>query len=654
MPDLPGLAQGARAIAMLLLASLTAAASSAAPVNKSANRGLSPATDRAARPAQAIAGLVGTVSAGYRGHGSVPLPDAGVYAYQVTDLTIHKAQTDLGGGFSFAALPAGVYKLIVHKTGFLPAVVLVTRTTASAFQELQFELFPDTSKLRLDENDTASDFWQIRKRIPADVLREIRIAHAAPMRDQEMPRLLTPNTGTFVANMHALSGSGDFARTPNANVIGGHVSISGQVGDLDVDLVGNFRTLKTQHADTVGRAQSMAFNLHHESSGDFKVSTRTGSLQDGINPIDLERYGVGWEGSVGAGRTAISANYTSETNYYRDARADLFAVPDSSRTFDIEGTYNQRISRRTNVETGVRYRERGPLSLSQQRATAVAPSRPITERVDLFGLGALDVKRSLSLQYGLFTTLWEGAVAFTPHAGIVLNLPNQWTAEGSVRQRLHENADDWTADFLPAHHRQQFECTAAEEGCYRLKLTRELGDGDAVEFGALYRHFADTIRLYFSDDLFNELDSVFLVDGDRLPEVHFAVSHRLTPQIMTRFASNIARGGGGAVGTELENEVSYMVTSFEGQFEATETGVVLSFHSVEQHLKNRDGIAAQDPIAKDRVQLQITQGLSRLMGFSQNLNLILDMQVSRGEEQRLAQANDELSRRILGGIALRF
>ena len=42
------------------------------------------------------------------------------------------------------------------------------------------------------------------------------------------------------------------------------------------------------------------------------------------------------------------------------------------------------------------------------------------------------------------------------------------------------------------------------------------------------------------------------------------------------------------------------------------------------------------------------------MGFSQNLNLILDMQVSRGQEQRLAQTDDDLSRRILGGIALRF
>ena len=444
------------------------------------------------------------------------------------------------------------------------------------------------------KNEAASDFWEIRKRIPADVLREIEIAQVVQARRHETSRQLTPISGPFVANMHALSGSGDFARTPNSNLLGGHLDIAGQVGDLDLDLVGNYRALKTENADTVGRARSVALSLRHQGSGDFKVSTQTGSIRNATNPIDLERYGVDWERAVGEGRTAISANYTAETNFYRDSQTDIFDVPSSSRTLDIKGTYNQQLSQRANVETGIRYRERAPLLLRSATPNSTL-SGPITERVDLFGRGDLALNDSMSLQYGLFTTLWEGSLAFTPHAGMVVDLPNRWSAEGSIRQRLHESEDDWTADFLPAHHRQQFECTTAEDGCYRLSLSRELGEGDEVEFGALYRHFADTIRLYFNDDLFDDLDSVFLVEGDSLPEVHFAVSHRLTPQIMTRFASNVAHGGGGTVGNELKNHVSYAVTSLEGQFEATETGVALSFHSLEQRLLDRNGAEVPRP-----------------------------------------------------------
>ena len=84
---------------------------------------------------------------------------------------------------TFSRLPAGVYKGAAHNAGFLPAIVLVTRTTASAFQELQLELFPNEDGTSVTG---ATAFWQIRKRIPRDVLREIQIALA----DQERSILL--------------------------------------------------------------------------------------------------------------------------------------------------------------------------------------------------------------------------------------------------------------------------------------------------------------------------------------------------------------------------------------------------------------------------------------------------------------------------------
>ena len=56
-----------------------------------------------------------------------PLSAARVYAYQVSDLSLSRATTGGDGTFLFNALPAGVYKIIAYKSGFVPAIALVTR-----------------------------------------------------------------------------------------------------------------------------------------------------------------------------------------------------------------------------------------------------------------------------------------------------------------------------------------------------------------------------------------------------------------------------------------------------------------------------------------------------------------------------------------------
>ena len=120
-----------------------------------------------------------------------PLESARVYAYQVTELTITRAVTDQQGHFLFNTLPAGVYKIIAHKVGFVPAVVLFTRATQSAADFLEFELSPEQSSSFED----TEDFWSIRRRIPGDVLREIEIASALT-RSAGRRRAPTPATAS--------------------------------------------------------------------------------------------------------------------------------------------------------------------------------------------------------------------------------------------------------------------------------------------------------------------------------------------------------------------------------------------------------------------------------------------------------------------------
>src|SRR6185369_15540713 len=98
-----------------------------------------------------------------------PLPSAGVYAYQLADASLRKVLTDKAGNFLFQDLPAGLYKIIAHKAGFLPAVIMLTHTTAQAYQFVEVEL----AQRQPGEDPESDDYWSIRARVPDNVLREI-------------------------------------------------------------------------------------------------------------------------------------------------------------------------------------------------------------------------------------------------------------------------------------------------------------------------------------------------------------------------------------------------------------------------------------------------------------------------------------------------
>ena len=101
-----------------------------------------------------------------------PLSAARVYAYQVSDLSLTKATTGGDGTFLFSALPAGVYKIIAYKSGFVPAIALVTRAAQQAADYLEFELIAESQA----PGTGAVDFWSVRRKIPTDVLRQIELA----------------------------------------------------------------------------------------------------------------------------------------------------------------------------------------------------------------------------------------------------------------------------------------------------------------------------------------------------------------------------------------------------------------------------------------------------------------------------------------------
>ncbi|HXU46052.1 MAG TPA: carboxypeptidase-like regulatory domain-containing protein [Thermoanaerobaculia bacterium] len=600
--------------------------------------------------------------------GSSPLGAAAVYAYHVVDLSLKKVTTDLEGNFRFADLPPGVYNFIAHRPGFVPAVVRLTRTTAAAYQFLEIQLARQTA----GAGGAGNDFWKLRSKIPADVLREIEANSAQEAAASGL--VVPPDVSGFQTELQGISGISENRAGELAQLKGGQVGVEGRLGRMQVGLTGKVLQLAgedqaTARSYTDGEVRSLSLDLENGPSSRISVSSLSNRLESvshtADDAVDFEHYRVSWSQDHGDhGRSDFTAQYTNESNYHRQDLFDPPDIPEASRAWLVEGSYTAAIGDRGTLQAGLRYRERqselpgfgflrDPTRLDQ------------TDRsnVDVFGRGGVRLQPALLVEYGMFSTLRDGSVAFTPKGGVVLQLGQDWQAESSFSRRVYQNATDDRTDFVPALFRSSDFCEQGGESCYSVSIARKKGDDNRISVGAMQRKITETSRLYFSEDLLDRSESLYLVRGDNLPEIQFLAQHRISPNVVTKLESSLASGGGGIFFAtdrhHYENKLSYFVTSLDTQFKSTETGVFIAFHKLSQELDpvtpNR-GVPAE--MEMEKLRLVVSQNLNLLLDLGTDWTLRFDVEVSRGEDivHRAGDdtPSDDLRKRFVGGFAVRF
>ena len=640
----------------LLLSSLVLLAPGGSPV--SADSQVASGRASAVAPAKAP-GVAGRVRSASR-----PLDEVRVYLYHLADFHLDRAETDAAGQFLFDHLPEGLYKVIAYKRGFLPAVIQLTRTAADSYQFLDLELAESTA-----EEAAGASFWSVRSQIPADVLRQITLdgLDEARLADGEPHgRLRLPAGSSLSAEMQALTGVDQIA-AEEGEVLGGRLGIEGRVGKLHIDLSGDYRQLQSREVAPVSASgQSSVLSLDLANGEDTRVSlvslsNRMDGLRASASPVDFEHYQVSVSQNLGDhSRTRVSAQYTDESNFHRQGAHDPLGIPEASRVFRLAGSYARRMGEGTHLETGIRFWQRdydGPYDSSARSLVPLAED----QRVDFFGRGDTRLQPAVLVEYGLYSRMTDGSLSLAPRGGLVVNLGNDWKASGMVSHRM--DSGDPVYDFLPTLQRRNDGCAESEDSCYRLLFTHT-GDEEDEElaFGAVHREYAETLRLYFSDDFFDRMESLYLVPGDRLPEVQLAWTRRLAPKILARLESNVASGGGGIFyatdqGT-YENEVRYLVTSLDTRFQGSSTGLFIAFHHLQQRLNPLLAPERADPLETmevDRLQLMLTQDLNTLLDLTRSWAVHLNMELSRGTDPfDDVQEDEELRKRILGGIAVKF
>lgn len=627
--------------------------------------------------------LVGRVHAG-----KAPLPAAQVYVCDVADSGRLLATTDRFGRYAFQPLPAGVYRVIAHRPGYVPAVAELTRTTGESVQSLDFELGTRPHRSGKDDEGGQEDFWSIRARIPSDVLRQIQMAEA--MADDQGWALETAiQRERFEAELRTLSGVEE-AGEAGALVLGSQLDLRSRFGDTQLALRSDLREFRRQAflADAakqpVGDSQAFALDVNHRGSNIRFTSQRhrfqgpeAGSWDDMDRAAaGLESYGVRVEQAAGGGAAHFEARHTADNNFHHGF-GDLYAGPSgvhrqalaaidspaSSTTLEFRGAYERQITASTSLETGISYRERQAYGDGRLSSWGEDPH----QRFDVFGQGDWEIQPAVILEYGMFSTLSEGSLLFTPQAGFVVELGPRWLARIAASQRV-DSEQFLFRDFLPVQYQDDETCNTSHEHCYRVRLSRRpgaSGQNHGLEFGVNRRQFADHVRLYFSRDIFDRLESLLLVDGDQVEEIQFGLQQRLGEKILTRVSSSAAVGGGGLLrvkdGNSLRNDVRYLVASADTRFERSSTGVLVAYRWVEQELSpvihevgDFRPVRQDTVLAVERIEVVLTQDLPWVTGL-QNWALQLEMQLSRGHTSTESSHDpDQLRRRVVAGIAVRF
>jgi len=586
-------------------------------------------------------GLAGRVTTS-----TTPLAQARVYAYQMSDLSLLRVDTDNVGSFLFQELPAGLYKIIAIKVGFVPAVVLLSRDTPETKQYLEVDLAPRSAQA----GGGRETFWSLRQRIPKDVLRDLETLEMAAS-EGSPGGAVVERAALEETSFETLTGTDDAAGQGGGSSRN-RLALAGTVGQSEFDLIGDVWVARSSETmEDPSHAAALSLSLNNPGGSRIRLTTidnRLTQQNSNYTSVDLERYQVSWSQTIGSGVSELLAEFVDQSNFYSAGPVQPMGVPLASRSWNVLGSYSGDLTTTDSLKAGFRYRQ---FEDQDMASSGLLPG----QRVDLYGTGSTRVNPRIVVEYGLYSTLRDGSLSLAPRGGVVVELGSDWTASTLASHKVHQDDPATLYDFTPVAFRGNGSCQG-EDYCYQLQLTRGWSDDQQLSIGAMHRRFSETLRLYFNDDFFSHLESLYLVDGDTLPEVQFGMTSRISPRILARLESSIAAGGGGILYTtdqnSYENNVRYLVTSLDTQFERTDTGVFLAFHHLEQELDSFSGKVAGPGLQMQRLQLMLTQDLKALNLAS--LALRLKMEVARGATGHGATDEDELHKRVMGGVAVTF
>jgi hypothetical protein len=598
-------------------------------------------------PSPPIAGVVR--------HLEQPIAGALVIFYNLGDTTLTRSRSAADGTFVLASAPVGVYDLIAYKRGFLPSLVrLWHQALPERVSSVEIKLA--AAGREPSSPSTPSTLWELRDRLPADVLREIALeevseAPAASLDRLRLDRLIAGELRTVTD-----VGGGETSLSRAAVGVRGGLP-NGWKYDLhgDYAAVSDSQDLTDETAS--GNAAGFALDVATSPVDQVRLSSRRHSIHFGEDsPASLQSHGVSWsrgarEGSV----ESVGARYVEETNLYRATALGTSFFPVASRTWEVNARYARPADDTPGVSVAMTYRHReatvGPSGVGSEGAFFLtAPD------ADLSASTSLRLFPHTEVEGGVVARYLSGGYGIAPRATVRYDLGNGAVLFVRGLYRVAESGIG-NGTVLPRVASIEENAEPASREGYAVGIERNAGDS-TYKFEASTQRMDEVVRAFFEGDLLTDFDSVYFFDGNSVRQVQASARHRLSDTL----AGSVAVRYGDIRGSiASDSAMSFGITGSDGHYWSaraaveilpTKTGIAILVRGVRQSLES---VAASHTNDSDKLAISIAQDLSvvGLTPFGSDWKLLLALESARSTAATEREEPTSTSR-ILGGLALAF
>jgi hypothetical protein len=615
---------------------------------------LSAATGRllAGPPAPPISGVVR--------HLEAPVSGVLVIFYNLGDSSLTRARTGNDGTFVLASAPVGVYDLIAYKRGFEPALQRLWHQAAvEQISAVAITLTRKGGKTAPNE-PVPTTIWDLRERLPSDVLRELAIeetsdATTAPGERVRLNRIIAGEVQTMTdvasqATSNSLSRAavGLHGGLPN----GWHYGISGDYAKLsDSDAPGE---------TTTGNTAGLALDVAPSAAEKLSLSTRRNTLSFGENPASLQAHAVSWSRGLEKGQVeSVAARYIEETNLYRATALGTTFFPLASRTWELNGRYGRPAGDSPGVAVAMSYR---------YREAAVGPSGVSAQGTFFEAAPDADLAASTSVRVSDRMQVEGGVVArYLGNAGAAYGIAPAATARYDVGpatvyvRGLYRVAGSTAGapTVMPRVTSIEESLEPAATESYAIGLERSAGPNSSLQLEVSQHKMGELVRAFFGGDFLTDFDSVYFLDGNSVRQYKASIQQRLS----NTMAGSVAVHYGSIDGqVSSQSAGSYGISSNRGHFWSarasvevlpTSTGFAVVVHGIRQNLETPAAPLANDA---NKVALSVAQDLSviGLTPFGADWKLLVAFETARGTTVSGPKDDTTVANRLLGGVAVSF
>ncbi len=606
-------------------------------------------------PSPVLASPLAPPISGIVSHLENPIGGALVILYNLGDTSLTRSRTAPDGTFVLASAPVGVYDLVAYKSGFLPALVRLWHQPASAgVSAVRIQLAVRSGSAR--GRKEAASVWELRDKLPADVLREIELEAGAqesvPPGRVRVDKMVAGEVRT-VSDM--AQGDSSLSRTA--------VGVRGGLPNgWQYDLRGDYAAVSdpagiSDTSATTGNAAGLALDVAMSPLDRVSLTTRrhTLSLHDD-RVASLQTHGVSWSRDGEEGNVeSVAARYVEEANLYRATSPGSSFFPLASRTWEVRANYARPATESPGVAAAMTYRHRegtiGPSGVGSDGAFLMsAPDG------DLSAASSVRVSSRTEVEGGVVARYLAGGYGIAPRLGASYDLGDKTYV---FVRGLYRVAESGTASgtVLPLVTSVDDSGDAYSRRGFVLGLERRAGPDGSFHVEASDQRINETIRAFFEGDFLTDFDSVYLFDGNTVRQYKLSGSHRLTDRLSGSVALRYGRIGGDPT---PDSGRSYGVTENRGHFWSaraaveivpTRTGVAVIVRGVRQSLATAAALRSND---SRKIAISLAQDLS-VVGvnpFGSVCKLLVALESARSAP--LVGDDSPSTSRLLGGVAISF